>query len=86
MSKKAKQYLAELKDDMWLASETHISSAATPEACKEWAYGWDITAAPAQNSSTSAKGTYGGVIAAGRKHLCTQRLNGDLLVNGNARP
>ena len=85
MSKKAKQYLAALKDDMWFAGETHINQAATTEACDEWTYGWDVTAAPAQDSSTSATGTYGGVMAAGRKHLCTQRLNGDLVMSGNPR-
>ena len=55
MSKKAKQCLAELNDDMWLAGETHINMRATPEAGKEWAHGWDVTVAPAQNSSTSEK-------------------------------
>ena len=38
---------------------------------------WDITAAPAQNSTTSEKGTYGGVMAAVRKHLCSQTISGD---------
>ena len=45
----------------------------------------ELTAAPAQNSSTSTRGTYGGVLAAGRKHLCTQRLDGDIVMSGNKR-
>ena len=78
MSNKAKQYLATVKDDMWLAGETHITLGATTQACKEWALGWDITAAPASNSATSQRGTYGGVMVAARKQICTQPTDADI--------
>ena len=69
MSEKAEQFLLSVPDAMWLAAETHIRQHETMERCRAWKQRWDITASPAAQSPESERGSYGGVMAATRRHL-----------------
>ena len=82
MSEKAEHFLLSLKDAIWLAGECHIRQQDVTRRCQEWLRRFDITAAPATPSDSSDTGTYGGVIAASRKHLSTGHVDGDVAEAG----
>ena len=77
MSKKAELYLSSLADAMWLAGESHIRHEDIGSWVSKWCKNWVITAAPAIPSQTSETGTYGGVIAATRKHIASECIADD---------
>lgn len=79
MSKKAEHYLLSLSDGMWFAAESHIRHEDMDRRASVWSGNWDITAAPAVPSTDSITGSYGGVVAAARKHLGTSVIAGDVL-------
>ena len=82
MSKKAEHYMLNLQDCIWLAGESHLLQAEISVRYRRWRGHWDVSAAPATQSQTSTRGTYGGVIAAGKRHLATSHIAGDVLHKG----
>ncbi len=82
MSKKAEHYLLSLPDDIWLAAETHIRQEDIEWRCRGWSRKWEITAVPAAPSTESHSGSYGGVVAAARRHLSTSTIAGDVPKSG----
>ncbi len=85
MSHKAEHYLLSLPDCLWFAAETHVRKEGLAQRCRDWAARWEITAAPATPSTESISGSYGGVVAAARRHLATSIIAGDVSHDGWVR-
>jgi hypothetical protein len=78
MSRKAEEYLTQLEVDAWMAGETHLKDQDLT-AClgRMEKKGWNLTAAPAVQSTQSASGTWGGALCATRTDVAAQRLTTD---------
>ena len=82
LSPKAEDFLLSSGCSLWLAGESHIRREDISRRCRAWLNQWSLTVCPAAPSLESERGSYGGVIAAARKHLFTEHICGDTSEDG----
>ncbi len=75
MSNKAEDRLAQLNADAWVAGETHLKDEPLLNCARRLEKAeWNLTAAPAVQSSQSANGTWGGALCATKAGVAAQKL------------